>query len=78
MLFSDLGIEEVVAGLDKVAKNELQETIDSLVQRIHALEKTVTENIGILLAYDARICIEVMLHNNSAGLIDAGGNDQDV
>ncbi|KAK3821068.1 MAG: tubulin binding cofactor C-domain-containing protein [Benniella sp.] len=51
-------IEEAVTGLDKVAKNELQETIDSLVQRIHTLEKTVTENIGILLAYDTRICLE--------------------
>ena len=33
--------------------------IDSLVQRIHALEKTVTEKITILTPYDARVCVEV-------------------
>ncbi|KAF9962051.1 hypothetical protein BGZ65_009798 [Modicella reniformis] len=51
-------IEEALANLSNVPKNELQGAIDSLVQRIHALEKTVTEKIGILLAYDVRTCME--------------------
>ncbi|KAF8923813.1 tubulin binding cofactor C-domain-containing protein [Dissophora ornata] len=51
-------IEEALVGLDKVPKADLQATIDSLVQRIHALEKTVTEKISILPPYDARMCIE--------------------
>lgn len=53
-----LSIEEAVTGLDKVPKNDLQESIEKLVQRIHALEKSITENMGILLAYDARMCLE--------------------
>ncbi|KAF8966712.1 hypothetical protein BGZ46_000326 [Entomortierella lignicola] len=51
-------IERELAGLDKVPKPELQPKIDDLVQRIHALEKTVTEKISILPPYDARMCLE--------------------
>ncbi|KAG9319825.1 hypothetical protein KVV02_007227 [Mortierella alpina] len=53
-------IEEVIAGLDKVPKSDLQSGIDSSVQRIHALEKTLTEKISILPPYDARICVEAI------------------
>ncbi|OAQ28382.1 TBCC-domain-containing protein [Linnemannia elongata AG-77] len=48
-------IEEALAGLDKVPKDELQANIDSIVQRINALEKTVTAKISILPAFDARM-----------------------
>ncbi|KAG0061682.1 hypothetical protein BGZ89_011254 [Linnemannia elongata] len=51
-------IEEALAGLDKVPKDELQANIDSIVQRINALEKTVTAKISILPAFDARMCME--------------------
>ncbi|KAF9119291.1 hypothetical protein BGW39_000395 [Mortierella sp. 14UC] len=51
-------IEEALEGLDKVPKDELQANIDSIVQRIHALEKTVTEKISILPPFDARMCME--------------------
>lgn len=57
MLF-DIGIEEALAGLDKVPKDDLQANIDSIVQRINALEKTVTAKISILPAFDARMCME--------------------
>ncbi|KAG0198920.1 hypothetical protein BGX28_007705 [Mortierella sp. GBA30] len=53
-------IEEGIAGLERLPKNELPSVIDTLVQRIHALEKTVTEKISILPPYDARICIEAI------------------
>ncbi|KAF9284546.1 hypothetical protein BGZ68_004613 [Mortierella alpina] len=53
-------IEETIARLDKVSRSDLQATIDSSVQRIHALEKTMTEKIGILPPYDARICVEAI------------------
>lgn len=53
-------IEEVLAGLDKVPKDELQANIDSIVQRINALEKTVTAKISILPAFDARMCMEAI------------------
>ena len=53
------GIEEAIAGLDQVPKSDLQSAIDTSVQRIHALEKTLTEKISILPPYDARMCVEV-------------------
>ncbi|KAH7044700.1 tubulin binding cofactor C-domain-containing protein [Linnemannia elongata] len=53
-------IEEALAGLDKVPKDELQANIDSIVQRINALEKTVTAKISILPAFDARMCMEAI------------------
>ncbi|KAF9993817.1 hypothetical protein BGZ80_010367 [Entomortierella chlamydospora] len=53
-------IERELAGLDKVPKTDLQPKIDSLVQQIHALEKTVTEKIAILPPYDARMCVEAI------------------
>lgn len=57
-LLFDIGIEEALAVLDKVPKDELQANIDSIVQRINALEKTVTAKISILPAFDARMCME--------------------
>ncbi|KAG9065064.1 hypothetical protein KI688_002385 [Linnemannia hyalina] len=54
------GIEEALEGLDKVPKDELQANIDSIVQRINALEKTVTAKISILPAFDARMCMEAI------------------
>lgn len=60
-LLFDIGIEEALAGLDKVPKDELQANIDSIVQRINALEKTVTAKISILPAFDARMCMEARL-----------------
>ncbi|KAF9959340.1 hypothetical protein BGZ70_008873 [Mortierella alpina] len=53
-------IEEAIAGLDKMPKRDLQSEIDSSVQRIHALEKTLTEKISILPPYDARMCVEAI------------------
>ncbi|KAF8943755.1 hypothetical protein BGZ47_005079 [Haplosporangium gracile] len=53
-------IEEALAGLDKVPKDELQANIDSIVQRINALEKTVTAKISILPAFDARMCMDAI------------------
>ncbi|KAI1292709.1 hypothetical protein EDD11_008709 [Mortierella claussenii] len=53
-------IEEALAGLSTVSKPDLPTSIDSLVQRIHALEKTVTEKISILPPYDARMCMEAI------------------
>ncbi|KAF9927806.1 hypothetical protein FBU30_002851 [Linnemannia zychae] len=55
-----LSIEEALDELDKVSKDELQANIDSILQRIHALEKTVTEKISILPAFDARMCMEAI------------------
>ncbi|KAG0328986.1 hypothetical protein BGZ99_003850 [Dissophora globulifera] len=54
-------IEDALVGLDKVPKSNVQASIDNLVQRIHALEKTVTEKISILPPYDARMCMEVQI-----------------
>ncbi|KAK3847048.1 MAG: tubulin binding cofactor C-domain-containing protein [Linnemannia gamsii] len=51
-------IEEALARLDKVPKDDLQTSIDSIVQRIGALEKTVTEKISILPPFEARTCME--------------------
>ncbi|KAF9437520.1 hypothetical protein BGZ76_000394 [Entomortierella beljakovae] len=53
-------IEGELEGLDKVPKARVQAKVDSLVQQIHALEKTVTEKISILPPYDARICMEAI------------------
>ncbi|KAF9914776.1 hypothetical protein BX616_007574 [Lobosporangium transversale] len=38
----------------------MQVAIDNLVQRIHILEKTVTEKISVLPPYDARVCMEAI------------------
>ncbi|KAF9139215.1 hypothetical protein BGX30_008233 [Mortierella sp. GBA39] len=43
-------IEEALAGLDKVPKDELQANIDSIVQRINALEKTAIKSMSEKLA----------------------------
>ncbi|KAF9095717.1 hypothetical protein BGX23_012750 [Mortierella sp. AD031] len=43
-------IEEALAGLEKVPKDELQAAIDSIVQRIHALEKTAIKSMSEKLA----------------------------
>ncbi|KAF9906110.1 hypothetical protein EC991_000978 [Linnemannia zychae] len=53
-------IEEALERLDKIPQDELQASIDSIVQRIHALEKTVTEKISILPPFDARMCMEAI------------------
>ncbi|KAF9211774.1 hypothetical protein BGZ59_007611, partial [Podila verticillata] len=53
-------IEAALSGLDQVPKTEIQAAVDSLVQRIHALERTVTEKITILPAHDARVCLEAV------------------
>ncbi|KAG0348493.1 hypothetical protein BG005_011503 [Podila minutissima] len=53
-------IETALSGLDQVPKAEIQAAVDSLVQRIHALERTITEKITILPAYDARVCLEAV------------------
>ncbi|KAF9538788.1 hypothetical protein EC957_006210 [Mortierella hygrophila] len=43
-------IEVALAGLDKVPKDELQANIDSIVQRINALEKTAIKSMSEKLA----------------------------
>ncbi|KAG0270054.1 hypothetical protein BGZ95_001812 [Linnemannia exigua] len=43
-------IEEALGRLDKVPKDELQTNIDSIVQRIHALEKTAIKAMSEKLA----------------------------
>ncbi|KAG0292228.1 hypothetical protein BGZ96_004408 [Linnemannia gamsii] len=43
-------IEEALAGLDKVPKDDLQANIDSIVQRINALEKTAIKSMSERLA----------------------------
>ncbi|KAG0262649.1 hypothetical protein BG011_009956 [Mortierella polycephala] len=53
-------IENALTGLEKLPKTDIQVAIDSLVQRIHALEKTVTDKISILAPFDARMCIEAI------------------
>ncbi|KAF9583901.1 hypothetical protein BGW38_008168 [Lunasporangiospora selenospora] len=53
-------IEQAITGLDQVAKAGLQKEVDSILQRTHALEKSVTEMISILPPYDARMCIEAI------------------
>ncbi|KAG0043556.1 hypothetical protein BGZ83_011269 [Gryganskiella cystojenkinii] len=53
-------IENELNGLSNVPKPELGPVIDSLVQRIHALEKTVTEKISILPPFEARVCLEAI------------------
>ncbi|GJJ75519.1 tubulin-specific chaperone C [Entomortierella parvispora] len=53
-------IESQLSDLVNVSKIDLTTVIDSLVQRIHALEKTVTEKITILTPYDARVCVEAI------------------
>ena len=53
--------------MDKVPKDELQANIDSIVQRINALEKTVTAKINILPAFDARMCMEASLTASPPG-----------
>ncbi|KAF9974221.1 hypothetical protein BGZ73_002407 [Actinomortierella ambigua] len=45
-------------GLPNVPKDVLQPKIDSLVQRIHALEKDLTLKLALLPSYDARQCLE--------------------
>ncbi|KAF9184648.1 hypothetical protein BGZ51_000072 [Haplosporangium sp. Z 767] len=53
-------IEDALTGLEKLPKTDVQAAIDSLVQRIHALEKTVTDKISIIAPYDARVCVEAI------------------
>ncbi|KAF9955875.1 hypothetical protein BGZ70_010083 [Mortierella alpina] len=53
-------IERDLASLHTVPKAEIQDSIDSLVQRIHALEKTVTDKISILPPFDTRVCLEAI------------------
>ncbi|KAF9926600.1 hypothetical protein BGZ67_008054 [Mortierella alpina] len=53
-------IERDLASLHTVPKAEIQGTIDGLVQRIHALEKTVTDKISILPPFDTRVCLEAI------------------
>ncbi|KAF9401416.1 hypothetical protein BGZ94_005212, partial [Podila epigama] len=53
-------IDSALDQLDKVPKTEIQAAVDTLVQRIHALERTVTEKITILPPYDARVCLEAI------------------
>ncbi|KAF9277679.1 hypothetical protein BGZ68_009076 [Mortierella alpina] len=53
-------IERDLATLHFVPKTEVQDSIDSLVRRIHALEKTVTDKISILPPFDTRICLEAV------------------
>ncbi|KAI8357694.1 tubulin binding cofactor C-domain-containing protein [Mortierella sp. GBAus27b] len=52
------GIELALTQLETVPKDKIQATIDSLVQRIHALEKSVTDNISRLVPYEVRVCLE--------------------
>ncbi|KAF9161054.1 hypothetical protein DFQ26_004918 [Actinomortierella ambigua] len=51
-------IEAELDGLPDVPKDALQPKIDSLVQRIHALEKELTLKLALLPSYDARQCLE--------------------
>ncbi|KAF9360929.1 hypothetical protein BGX34_007407 [Mortierella sp. NVP85] len=51
-------IERALAELETVPKDAIQETMDSLFLRIHALEKSITDNIASLPPYDGRVCIE--------------------
>ncbi|KAI1318325.1 hypothetical protein EDD11_006838 [Mortierella claussenii] len=53
-------VDRELAGLHRVPANSIQLTVDSLVQRIHTLEKSVTDNMAILPAYDVRICLEAV------------------
>ncbi|KAF9955604.1 hypothetical protein BGZ72_003586 [Mortierella alpina] len=53
-------IERDLANLHTVPKTEIQDAIDSLVQRIHALEKTITDRISILPPFDTRVCLEAI------------------
>ncbi|KAF9569541.1 hypothetical protein EC968_002585 [Mortierella alpina] len=53
-------IERELAGLHTVPKTEIQHHIDGLVQRIHALEKTVTDKISILPPFDTRVCLQAI------------------
>ncbi|KAG0225537.1 hypothetical protein BGW41_004676 [Actinomortierella wolfii] len=51
-------IEAELDNLPSVPKDALQPKIDSLVQRIHVLEKELTLKISLLPSYDARQCLE--------------------
>ncbi|KAF8936013.1 tubulin binding cofactor C-domain-containing protein [Dissophora ornata] len=51
-------IELELAELSKVPKDKIQSATDSLLQRIYALEKTLTEKIAILPSFEIRVCLE--------------------
>ncbi|KAF9136247.1 hypothetical protein BGW39_003692 [Mortierella sp. 14UC] len=53
-------IERELAELPNVPKTQIQPAVDSLVQRIQLLEKSVTDNITILPPFDTRICLEAV------------------
>ncbi|KAF9905795.1 hypothetical protein EC991_001271 [Linnemannia zychae] len=53
-------IERELAELPNVPKTQIQAAVDSLVQRIQILEKSVTENITVLPPHDTRICLEAV------------------
>ncbi|KAG0367207.1 tubulin binding cofactor C-domain-containing protein [Gamsiella multidivaricata] len=53
-------IERELAELNTVPKDKIQAVVDNILQRIHALEKTVTDKITVLPPYDVRICLEAV------------------
>ncbi|KAF9094706.1 hypothetical protein BGX23_001711 [Mortierella sp. AD031] len=55
-----IAIERDLAELPNIPKSEIQAAVDNLVQRIRLLEKSVTDNIGILPPFDTRICLEAI------------------
>ncbi|KAF9920993.1 hypothetical protein FBU30_009030 [Linnemannia zychae] len=55
-----VAVERDLAALYTVPKSQIQAAVDDLVQRIQLLEKSVTENIGVLPPYDTRVCLEAV------------------
>ncbi|KAG0210574.1 hypothetical protein BGX28_009210 [Mortierella sp. GBA30] len=53
-------IEFHLSNLDKLSKDKVQEKIDTLIQRIHALEKSITDKISILPPFETRVCLEAV------------------
>ena len=62
-----IGIERALEELETVPKDAVQETMDSLFLRIHALEKSITDNIASLPPYDGRVCIEASRKERERG-----------